>query len=728
MAVNLSPVGGVAAQFFTSTGAVLTGGKLYTYAAGTTTPAVTYTSSNGATPWTNPVVLDAAGRVPGSGEIWLTDGIIYKFVLKDSNDVLIATYDNITGINSNSVAYTNQQEIVTATAGQTVFNLGISYQPATNSLSVFVDGVNQYGPGAQYSYVETDSNTVTFNSGLHVGAEVKFTTTQQQGAGAVDASQVTYDPPFTGSVATNVEAKLAQTVSVKDFGAVGDGVTNDTAAVQAAVNAADSVYFPAGTYLCDTVTLHDNSSLYGDGAASIIKQNTVSSSYGTLYANSGSSGSYVRNLEIRNLQVLGQVATQGFDQFAHLISLNGVRYVQIADCIIKGFRGDGVYLGSGVVGGNERHNRNVTIRNCVFDGVNNENRNGISVIDGDEVLIQGNTFINCTKNTMPGCIDVEPDAYAFHIVRNIRIVDNFFENCQGNVGFIGFLLTAATFTNQPKNFVVANNVFQGASVGVTFTNANSGYPEPFKLVVSNNSGSVDRFLTFTSWVYGVSVTGNSIQQARPSLLGSLTSDVCTNMSIVGNNFVGDGTSECLSVRSVTALNIANNTFNNFYDNTIVLGYSGSTLVKVNITNNYFAASGGAKNAVYENGGTVDGGTCCFYGNTGDATHTFTAWRNDNCGTVANGTTATSFNSATLPDSFPEGVCTAVINGDTGVPNTGGYQGTLTNYRLSAVSGLTKATYQNYYPANNSTDLGSFYLRKRNNAANTWTAWYKVTGV
>ena len=234
MAVNLSPVGGVAAQFFDNSGNVLTGGKLYSYAAGTTTPVTTYTSSQANVAWSNPIVLDAAGRVSGSGEIWLTDGIIYKFVLKDTNDVLIATYDNITGINSNSVSYTNQQEIVTATAGQTVFNLGISYQPATNSLSVFVDGVNQYGPGAQYSYVETDENTVTFNAGLHVGAEVKFTTTQQQGAGAVDASQVSYTPPYTGAVPTNVQIKLSETVSVQDFGAVGDGVTDDAAAIQAA--------------------------------------------------------------------------------------------------------------------------------------------------------------------------------------------------------------------------------------------------------------------------------------------------------------------------------------------------------------------------------------------------------------------------------------------------------------------------------------------------------------
>ena len=138
MAVNLSPVGGVAAQFFDNSGNVLTGGLLYSYLAGTTTPAVTYTSSSGITAQPNPIVLNAAGRVPDSGEIWLTDGISYKFVLKDSNDVQIATYDNIVGINSNFVNYTGQSEIQTATQGQTVFTLTtIQYLPATNNLSAF---------------------------------------------------------------------------------------------------------------------------------------------------------------------------------------------------------------------------------------------------------------------------------------------------------------------------------------------------------------------------------------------------------------------------------------------------------------------------------------------------------------------------------------------------------------------------------------------------------------
>jgi hypothetical protein len=130
MAVFLSPVGGVAAQFFTNTGAVLTGGKLYTYAAGTTTPQVTYTTSAGNVARTNPVVLDAAGRVPGSGEIWILP-ISYKFVLKDANDVLIATYDNIFG--SGAFAVTNYTG-----NGSTV-----AYAVTGNVVAVYINGVYQ---------------------------------------------------------------------------------------------------------------------------------------------------------------------------------------------------------------------------------------------------------------------------------------------------------------------------------------------------------------------------------------------------------------------------------------------------------------------------------------------------------------------------------------------------------------------------------------------------------
>jgi hypothetical protein len=100
MSVSLSIFGGAGWQFFDDNGDPLSGGKVYTYIAGTTTPQTTYTSSTGNTPHTNPIVLDAAGRVPG-GEIWLTDPAEYKFTIRTSDDTLIGTYDNVLSVGSN---------------------------------------------------------------------------------------------------------------------------------------------------------------------------------------------------------------------------------------------------------------------------------------------------------------------------------------------------------------------------------------------------------------------------------------------------------------------------------------------------------------------------------------------------------------------------------------------------------------------------------------------------
>ena len=96
------------AQFFAADGTPLVGGKVYTYAAGTTTPLATFTDASANTPNTNPVILDARGEC----NLWFAPATGYKVVLKDANDVLqwtvdnISTYGSLASQNFNNVSIT----------------------------------------------------------------------------------------------------------------------------------------------------------------------------------------------------------------------------------------------------------------------------------------------------------------------------------------------------------------------------------------------------------------------------------------------------------------------------------------------------------------------------------------------------------------------------------------------------------------------------------------------
>jgi hypothetical protein len=135
--VTLSIFAGVGAQLFDDSGNVLTGGKIYTYEAGTTTPLASYTSSAGNTAHSNPIILNAAGRVP-TGEIWLDYTKLYKFVVKTSTDVLIATYDNVGGSFNTSPIIAN----FTGTGSQVNFSL-LSNPASENSTQIYINGVYQ---------------------------------------------------------------------------------------------------------------------------------------------------------------------------------------------------------------------------------------------------------------------------------------------------------------------------------------------------------------------------------------------------------------------------------------------------------------------------------------------------------------------------------------------------------------------------------------------------------
>ena len=97
--VLLSPVGN-GQQFFDNSGAPLSGGLIYQYQAGSSTPLATYTTNAGTVPNSNPIILDSAGRL--SNEIWMQTGYTYKLVIQTSIGTTLQTLDNLYPILQNS--------------------------------------------------------------------------------------------------------------------------------------------------------------------------------------------------------------------------------------------------------------------------------------------------------------------------------------------------------------------------------------------------------------------------------------------------------------------------------------------------------------------------------------------------------------------------------------------------------------------------------------------------
>ena len=169
-----------------------------------------------------------------------TNFVTYSFRVTNNKGEQVFSDLNYT--DPTSSAGSTYQQVITAIAGQTVFNLSRTYVPGTNNLFVYRNGLRLI---VGQDYNETGYSQVTLTAGAANGDEFVFDIGYNyDSAASVDAQDVTYKLPAVDSVFTNVEAKLSETVSVKDFGAVGDGTTDDTAAIQAAI---DSIETTGGT-------------------------------------------------------------------------------------------------------------------------------------------------------------------------------------------------------------------------------------------------------------------------------------------------------------------------------------------------------------------------------------------------------------------------------------------------------------------------------------------------
>jgi hypothetical protein len=263
MSVFLSPIGGAGWQFFNDVGNVLAGGLLYTYLAGTTTPAATYTTSSGSVANSNPIVLNAEGRTPQ--EVWLTGGTQYKFIVHDATDVTVTpgTWDNISGINDIGTSSSSEWQSFT---NSPTYISGTSFSVAGNQTAILTVGRRikaTVTAGTVYGTIVSSSfgtvTTVTLamdgNEVLDSGLSAIFYSLLDPTNPSVNAVGVIYNQLSSHAINRTVEQKLQETLSVTDFGIVGDGATDNTTALANLVTYVNglttkpTVHFPAGTYV-----------------------------------------------------------------------------------------------------------------------------------------------------------------------------------------------------------------------------------------------------------------------------------------------------------------------------------------------------------------------------------------------------------------------------------------------------------------------------------------------
>ena len=234
------------------------------------------------------------------------------------------------------------------------------------------------------------------------------------------SEQVTFLAAGSGASQRTVLDKLRDVVSVKDFGAVGDGVADDTAAINAALAASNNVSFPFGTYrITNTISITGNKYVEASNAVLNKDFNGVGLAF-----TGGSSFNYVTG----TLSVIGvgsfvaNTAASSANPSAHGITITNNRVIVDGSLISNSHQGNGLLFTSN--GGNSNRCVLTDIR-CTGNGVNGIRFSGTSdnaavwkvgfyctgnreagiYFDNDFIGRSWNGFVYCEANAVDGTSD-----------------------------------------------------------------------------------------------------------------------------------------------------------------------------------------------------------------------------------------------------------------------------------------------------------------------------------
>jgi len=440
-----------------------------------------------------PVFQDRDGQPLENGYIWL--GVAN---LNPQTNPVIAYYD----------------EALTIPAPQPLRTLNGYISRAGTPAKVYVDGVN-------FSILVQDSKgsmVYNFLDGTGVSP---------------NSCGIVYDPPFTGAVPTTVCVKLAETVSVKDFGAVGDGVADDSVAMQAAHATGKVVYYPEGEYKFSSTITMSLGGIVGSGLGTTYLVSTDTTS-NNLFEYTGTTAGYFSGFQLQatagktvgaGIEIVTNTNDNAYSAFENVnffqlpvgISFTKARLFKVIACNFISY----------------------TVAGCLVANISNN--------DAGDSVISSCSFFGGSP-TAHGIVQYSSGG--------LKIIGNKF-NDGATAYFLNYTVTSSTSIliidgNSIENMVSAAISLQ-STVASTFT---------FNFVtISNNEIAIcaNGITTDTTgFISEMSVTGNVINVSAAGACCALVE--VTNFVIGSNTFTGPGGTVGINLDTCTNGKIGINTY------------------------------------------------------------------------------------------------------------------------------------------------------------------------
>jgi len=299
--------------------------------------------------------------------------------------------------------------------------------------------------------------------------------------------------------------------NVITYGAVGDGVTDDTAAFQAAINAADGlsgqVYIPAGTYIVTTLLYKSSMRIYGDGLTSIVKLKAATN---TNVFRPDDIANGEDDVTFEDFRIDGNRDNQSTDLGTprHGIACYYCRDITIRDMQIGECEKDSIYLGVQSFGGTDSGPCDgITISGCILE---ENTRYGIGITSAKNVLIEYNTFRELDDMGM----DMEPNSAVVDYIEDITIRNNVFYNYGKNPyagAGTGQAITCSATGASFKNIQILGNYIYidhaGGGRGIQIINNATQYVDVIGNIVG---GDIHLGIQFSGALGHGTIVGNQI--------------------------------------------------------------------------------------------------------------------------------------------------------------------------------------------------------------------------